>query len=311
MTIKIQEYIPLAPLTTFHIGGLARYYAKVNTEGQIYEAISWAKEHSIAPIILAGGSNVLISDKWLNAIVIHITGTDFSFIDSLLNCNTGCNLLKIIQATVSNGFGGWEKLAGIPGTVGGAVRGNAGAFGTEIKDVVEKIRALNIHSNFIREFTNLECNFSYRNSFFKEHSEWIITRVYIKLKIIDPTIGRINIQETIDERERRHLQNIRAAGSFFVNPTVPRGICEIFEKEKGVLSRENRVQAGWLIEKVGMKGSSIGDARASSQHPNYILNSGNATAMDVLNLAKNIKIQVHKRFGIWLQEEAQIISSPA
>lgn len=307
MPIKIQENIPLAPITTFHIGGPARYFTEVHTEKQLCEAIFWAKENLITPIILAGGSNVLIPDEGLNTLVIHIAGTTFSFAGSLLNSDAGCNLLRMVQATAERGLGGWEKLAGIPGTIGGAIRGNAGAFGTEMKDVIEKVRALNIYSNFIREFTNLECNFSYRNSFFKEHSEWIITRAYIKLKNIDSIAGKISIQETITERKRKHLQNIRAAGSFFMNPVAPRNIREIFEREKGVLSHQGRVPAGWLIEKAGMKGVNIGDAQASIQHPNYILNTGGATAKDVLRLAKNIKLEVHKQFGIWLQEEVQII----
>ncbi|MCI0563393.1 MAG: hypothetical protein MN733_33375, partial [Nitrososphaera sp.] len=112
------------------------------------------------------------------------------------------------------------------------------------------------------------------------------------------------IEETIAERERRHIQDVKAAGSYFMNPVAPQNIIEMFEKEKKTTSRESRVPAGWLIEKAGMKGARVGGAQASLQHPNYIINTGNAISADVLELAERIKQTVEERFGIYLQEEA-------
>ena len=139
MAIPIQEHIPLAPLTTFHIGGSARYFVEVSDKEHIQEAIAWAQEQKTGFIILAGGSNMLVPDEGVDGLVIHLVGDDMTHEGTMLDCNAGCNLLHTIRMMADAGLGGWEQLAGIPGTVGGAVRGNAGAFGTEIRDVVVEV----------------------------------------------------------------------------------------------------------------------------------------------------------------------------
>lgn len=305
---NVKENIPLAPLTTFGIGGPARYLVDVKNEEDIRAAIEWAKERGVQFIILAGKSNVLAPDEGLNALVIHLVEGHFSLEGTSLVADAGCNLLKLIRECAKQGLGGWEKLAGIPGTIGGAVRGNAGAFGSEIKDFLVSAHAMNIETGEVCDFTNEECNFSYRQSFFKIHPGWIITRVQVRLAQADREESRESIEETIVEREKRHIQNVRAAGSFFVNPVASQEIQEMFESEKQVKSREGRVPAGWLIEKANMKGARIGDAVASEQHPNYLKNDGNATAKDVLALAEKIKKAVYDQFDIELKEEAAILS---
>ncbi|MCE9541206.1 UDP-N-acetylmuramate dehydrogenase [Candidatus Kaiserbacteria bacterium] len=307
MSLTIQEHIPLASLTTFRIGGVARYFADVRTESDISEAVQWARDHDTRFVVLSGGSNVLIQGDVLDALVIHIVGNLYGISEGLVDSWTGTNLLNLIQSMGAQGLGGWEKLSGIPGTVGGAVRGNAGAFGSEIKDFVVTVRAYNVTTGEGREFANAECDFSYRHSFFKDHAEWIITRAILRLTTVEPSESRRLVDETITERERRHLQNVQAAGSYFMNPVAPHHIVEMFETEKGVKSRESRVPAGWLIEKAGMKGATVGGAIASLQHPNYIVNTGSATAEDVKRLADTIKAAVQKEFDIALREEAALL----
>jgi UDP-N-acetylmuramate dehydrogenase len=304
---EIKSQVPLAPLTTFQIGGLARYFVDVRSENEIKEAIQWAKEKGLRFIVLAGGSNVLVPDEGLDALVIRLRGDLYGFNDGILDAWAGTNLLTAIQVIGARGYGGWEKLAGIPGTIGGAVRGNAGAFGSEIKDFVTKVRALHSATGETKEFSNEECDFSYRHSFFKDHPEWIITRAIVQLQKIEPVESEKLIDETIAEREKRHLQNVKAAGSYFMNPVAPQNIIEMFETEKGVKSREGRVPAGWLIEKAGMKGTMVGGAQASMQHPNYIVNTGNATAKQVRGLAQKVKVAVNAQFEVELHEEAALL----
>ena len=306
MAIQIQHDVPLAPLTTFKIGGNAKYFVPVRSDEDLREALEWARAQNVRSIILAGGSNVLVADGGFDGVVMHIESDSFSFAGRELAADAGCNLLSLIRAASDKGLGGWEKLAGIPGTIGGAIRGNAGAFGSEIRDFAQKVRAMNVETGETREFTNAECAFAYRRSFFKHHPEWIITHVYIRLSKTTPSESIRLINETITEREMRHLQNVQAAGSFFMNPRAPRHVQEMFEQEKNTTAREGRVPAGWLIEKAGMKGAKVGDAMASLQHPNYIVNTGNATADDVRKLAMDIKIAVHTQFGVTLTEEAAI-----
>src|SRR3989344_8686308 len=206
MNLKIQENVLLAPLTTFEIGGVAKYFTEVGTKEETQEAIQWARERSVPFVILAGGSSVLIPDEGLNALVIRLVGDDFKFEGGLLDAHPGCNLLSLIRAAGEKGFGGWEKLAGIPGTIGGATRGNAGAFGPEIKDFVERVRALHAKTLEVREFSNAECDFSYRHSFFKDTPEWVLVRVAIQLQNIQPEESARIAIETVAEREKRHIQ---------------------------------------------------------------------------------------------------------
>ena len=308
MTIKVEENVALAPLTTFRIGGCAKYFVKARTEEEICEAVSWAQDGNHIFVILSGGSNVLIPDEGVEGLVIHVVGDDFSITGSVLDCNAGCNLLQLIREMADCGFGGWEKMAGIPGSVGGGVRGGIGAFGSEIKDFVTEVKALSSETGVVRAFSNAACGFSYRSSFFKGRPEWIILRACIELRRVDPSESRRIIDETIAVREKKHLQSAWTAGSFFMNPTVSADVCKMFEEEKGVISREGRVPAGWLIEKVGMKGVTVGGAQVSMQHSNYILNTGDASARDIRSLTERVKVAVREKFGVDLQEEVRVIS---
>lgn len=306
--LVIQENKLLLDLTTFRIGGAAKYYVSVKTEGEIRDALGWAREHTVPFFIIGGGSNILVPDEGFNGLIIHIKSDQFSFSGEMLEADAGCNLLTLIRASSEQGIGGWEKLGGIPGTIGGAVRGNAGAFGPEIKDFVVYVQAINTNTGEMHEFSNAECAFAYRMSYFKKNPEWILTKIHLKLTKVDPSESRAAIEETIRERERRHIQDVRAAGSYFMNPVVPQKIISQFEQEKKTRSRGGRVPAGWLIEKAGLKGACIGDAQSSEQHPNYLVNAGSATAAQVRELADRIKRAVHEKFDIVLEEEAVILS---
>lgn len=307
MTINIQRQVPLAPLTTFGIGGEARHLAEVKNETEMREAIAWAHQNGVEFRMLAGGSNVLAPDEGFDGLVIHVVeGSHELSSDGVLAADAGCNLLALIREAAVQGWGGWEKMAGIPGTIGGAARGNAGAFGTEIKDVAQRVDVFHIETGETRSFAPGECAFAYRQSFFKQNPEWIITKVVVQLRPVDPTESARLIEETIAEREKRHLQNVRAAGSYFMNPVAPAEIVSQFETEKGVKSREGRVPAGWLIEKAGMKGFTVGGARSSEQHPNYIVSDGSATEADVRAVAAAVIAAVRDQFGIELHEEAVV-----
>ncbi|KKW26530.1 MAG: UDP-N-acetylenolpyruvoylglucosamine reductase [Candidatus Kaiserbacteria bacterium GW2011_GWB1_52_6] len=222
--LAVKESVALAPLTTFRIGGEARYFVEVKTEDQLREAVAWAKEKNVRSVILAGGSNVLVPDEGIDGLVIRVALIDHSFAGNELAADAGCNLLGLIRESAERNWGGWEKLAGIPGTIGGAARGNAGAFGSEIRDIITKVRAFDTETGEMREFENIVCDFSYRHSFFKDNPEWVITRAIIELKPSQYDISYALIEETIKEREKRHLQNVKAAGSFFMNPVAPQAI---------------------------------------------------------------------------------------
>lgn len=305
--ISVDEGVLLSPLTTFEIGGPARFYAAVRTLDEIREALAWAAERAVPYRILAGGSNVLINDSGFDGLVVHIVEGAHEWDGEVLTSEPGCDLLALIRASAVRGLGGWESMAGIPGTIGGAVRGNAGAFGTEIKDLVEVVEAFHAMTGIVREFSNAECEFAYRSSFFKQRPEWVITSVQLRLRPVDAEHSAEAIEETIAEREKRHLQNVRAAGSFFTNPVASREIQLQFESDRNASSREGRVPAGWLIDKSGFRGvARVGGAVCSAQHADYLVNDSGATAADVRELSAIIKAGVLARFGVELVEEADV-----
>lgn len=305
--MRIRQHVPLSPLTTFKIGGPAQYFADVHTEENLKDALVWAHEKNYHAHIIAGGSNILIPDNGLGGLTIRISSTDYDFANTTLSAQAGTSLLHVIEAAADEGLSGMERMAGIPGTVGGAIRGNAGAFGTEIKDVVTWVRALHRETNEVHEFSNAECAFGYRMSYFKKHPEWIILSAHFKLAPGKREDCVLDVRDVIKERERRHIQNVKAAGSFFMNPQVHEEVCELFQSQKGTPAREGRVPAGWLIDMAGMKGHRIGDAEVSPQQANYIRNVGQAKASDVLMLARKVKQKVRDEFHVELHEEAVIL----
>src|SRR3989344_1508074 len=308
--LEILQNMALSDLTTFKIGGPAKHYVEVKTDEEIHDALGWAREHSVPFFIMGGGSNLLIPDEGFDGLIIHVVSNNFSFVGTTLEADAGCNLLTLIRAAADEGLGGWEKLGGIPGTIGGAVRGNAGAFGPEIKDFLVYAKAINTKTEKEHEFSNAECEFAYRMSYFKKNPEWIITKVHLQLEMRQgPALPHALIEETIHEREKRHIQDVRAAGSYFLNPIAPQAIVAMFEAEKGVTSRGGRVPAGWLIEKAGMKGARVGGAQSSEQHPNYLVNVDNAKASEVRELAVKIKESVKSQFGVELEEEAVVLGN--
>ncbi len=294
----------LAPKTTMQIGGAARYFIEVQHAEEVKEAYVFARERDLPHKILGGGSNVLVPDEGFHGVVLHLSGRGITKEGSVFRVQAGEILLDVIRFAAKAGLGDWESLAGIPGTMGGAVRGNAGAFGSEIKDVLLEVRAVNLQSGEEKVFTNAECEFSYRMSFFKTRPEWVIIEATVQLAQSAETEKKI--EHTLAEREKRHIQNIKSAGSFFMNPIVSRELQELFEKEKDVSSKEGRVPAGWLMDKAGLRGARVGGAVASPHHTNYFLNDGDATAADVLALATLAKEKVYAEFDVVLGEEAVV-----
>ena len=303
--MEIQENVALSEHTTFEIGGLARYFVSIHSQEDLQEALAYAEKNGLAVSILAGGSNILASDSGFDGLIVKIALQKY-VVDTekhQLYAEAGCSLMEVIREACSVGLSGMEGMYGIPGTVGGAVRGNAGAFGVEVVDVLSYVTAIDIESKEIRTFTNEECVFDYRNSFFKKNRNWLILSATFSL------IPR-GVQECLQKadsileiRNERQIQNIRSAGSFFMNPIVSEELQKIFEEEKGTPARSGRVPAGWLIEKAGFKGIVKDKAATGERSSNYVINLGSATAAMIENLTKEMQGSVKEKFGVDLERE--------
>ena len=308
--ILIQEQVDLYPLTTFRVGGKAKYFVEARSESDMFEALRWAKERSVSVFVLGGGSNVLFSDSGWNGLVIKVgIGGVSDEGNGQIRAGAGIVLHAIVECAKDHGYGGIERLAGIPGTLGGAIRGNAGAFGTEIASAVASVRALDRNTLDIREFPKDTCEFQYRMSAFKKHPELIVLSA--KLTLVPgktPTDLEAVIQETIATRETKHPQRLSCAGSFFMNPVVSNeSLRKEFELDTGMPAKDEKLPAGWLIDHVGLRGKEVGGARVSDIHPNYLINTGGATAESILILASLVKQRVRTELGVRLQEEVQMV----
>lgn len=294
---KIQRNIPLAPLTTFKIGGPAKYFLKVKNKNELVEAIKWAKKKNLPCrqaglpagqaglpyFILGGGSNILVSDKGFNGLIIELLIRDCQLLGNKILVGAGMSLAKLVTFSIKNGLTGLEWAVGIPGTIGGAVRGNAGALGHSISEYLEKVKIL--RADKIIELKNKEIGFSYRQSIFKRNQD-IILEAVLALKKGRAQESKKIIKENIQRRATAHPAQ-PSAGCIFKNP------------KSG--------SAGLLIQQCGLKGKQIDGAKISQKHANFIVNTGQAKARDVRALIALIKRKVKDKFNIELEEEIKYI----
>lgn len=305
--INLKRNVPLAPLTTFHIGGNANYFIEVRGALELVEALEFADTHHLPVCIFGGGSNMLFSDAGFSGLVIHMNDGGINVSGEIILCGAGMTLSDIVWAAKDAGLAGIENLAGIPGSVGGAVRGNAGAFGTEIGETIVSVKVFVKDTGMIKEYSREECGFAYRMSHFKQNPNLII--ISAELKLIPgnkDSLERI-IKETIAKREAKHPQAAKCAGSFFMNPVVMNEVLrKEFEKDTGAAPKDDKLPAGWIIDHAGLRGKRIGGAMISDKHPNYLVNTGDATAEDVIMLSSLVKRKVRDEFGVRLQEEVQM-----
>jgi UDP-N-acetylmuramate dehydrogenase len=310
-TVKpfIRKNVNLAHFTSFKIGGDASLFTEVISVEELSTMIHYAERESIPVFILGGGTNLLISDKGYDGIVIklNITGLQIDKSSKICEVEAGYNLWRLIDQCIYNGLGGVENMAGIPGTVGGAIRGNAGAYRTEIKDVVESVTYLKDGS--LKTITGNECDFSYRHSRFKQEADKIIIKC--KIKLHDSIKGELSkvANEIVTSRELKQPLEYPNTGSFFKNPIVPdEKVPDIEDMPKWkVDEKHTKLSAGWLIEKAGLKGFRINDAGYSRKHALFIVNYGKAKASDVVELMLIGQSKVREMFGVELYPEPELV----
>jgi len=307
---KIKKNVKLAPLTTFKIGGPAEYFINVTNQEHLAEAISWAKDNKQAITILAGGSNVLINDQGIKGLVIKLCLTGLISQDKKIEAGASVHLAELVNLAYQRGLTGLEWASGIPGTIGGAVYGNAGAFGRQTGQLVFKIVAFDCRKKKFIVLSNHQCDFSYRDSVFKRKGDLVITRVILKLsegRKVD--IGRL-IKKYHDYRFRTQPK-YPSAGSIFKNLLITKLAIQNPELAKQ-LKRQgsvkgDKVAVARLIDQLKFKGETVGGAKISQQHANFIVNTGKAKANDVVKLIGLIKKTVAVKYRVVLEEEIKYL----
>ncbi len=286
-------------LTTFKIGGPIKHFFEVKSDKEIIEAGRFAKENDLKIFVLGGGSDILVSDKGFDGIVIRYIGDRVQVTGDRVTAEAGAIWDDLVAFTVENNLQGMECLSGIPGTVGGSPIQNIGAYGQEVKDTFLSLRAFEFKPGKFVDFSKKDCEFGYRESFFKKPENWqkyLITSVSFKLKKYkDIDLSLQNIRDEILRIRGEKLEDPKEfgnAGSFFKNPIV----------------EGNKISAGLLIDKAGWKGKSYKGAAVSSKNALILINkSGKASSSDVFELSNLIIRDVKKKFGITLEPEVQFI----
>ena len=283
---RLRENVLLSEYSTFRIGGPARYLIEVDNAEDLKKVIQKVLELNLQFIVIGGGSNILFSSKGYNGLVIVFKSNNtFSINDNLIEVNASVSLNYLVNKL--NNYTGLEWAVGIPGTVAGAINGNAGAFGGEMSELIKQVKVLEVKDNQIieKDFSKEDCKFSYRNSIFKNNPNLIITSAILELKKDSEENVKQKIKNNLSKRMSKQPKGF-SIGSIFKNG-------EDFS-------------AGELIEKAGLKGLQIGDAKISDEHANFIINLGKATSDDVLELIKIVKKEVKEKFSIDLEEEIKI-----
>jgi UDP-N-acetylmuramate dehydrogenase len=276
--MDIQQNVPIAPFTTYKIGGNADYYCEAHTADDIPKLIKYALSNKMPYFILGGGSNTIFSDNGFRGLIIHNKAISIKVEGDKVIAESGAMLSKVINEAKKHNLGGITKLTGLPGTIGGAVYGNAGAHGVEIGNFVEKVKLFTAIKDVFEEGKDY-FKFSYRYSILKENDE-IILEVTLKLPPLQPDEGG---DEELISRIKKQPKGM-SAGSFFQNPSIEK-------------------PAGYLIDQAGLKGEKVGDIEISDLHANWLINTGKGTQKDLIKLAKKIKKTVRKRFDIELKPE--------
>lgn len=307
---KVKAGEPLAPHTNFKIGGPAKYFFTATTSDELVCALQVADELKLPLVLLGGGSNVLVADAGFPGLVVVAKNNQWSITGTKVTAEAGVSLGFLVQKTVAAGLAGFEPLVAVPGTVGGAVYGNAGLPQTArgfIGDWVEEVVVC--RGDKVVHVPRAECNFSYRESAFKHNRDVILSATF-ELEPGDRDKSQELIKKYVAARQGQPY-HMPSSGCVFTNVPIT-DADEVRTKFKDEPKLEEFIQRGqlpasWLIDKAGLKGKTIGHIQVSHDHANYLVNLGGGTAEEVVMLISFIKQQVRDTFGVQLQEEVRYI----
>lgn len=309
---KFSRDFPLASLSSMNIGGPADYFLRTTHEGDIIEGIRFANAEKMPFVILGGGTNVLIHDAGFRGMVIRAAHREVAADGDRLTLDSGAPMGFGAARAAAFGLTGFEWAIGIPGTIGGSVRGNAGCFGGEMKDVVETVRYYDAKRDEIAVMPNAKLEFGYRTSIFKKHPEWVILSATLKLEKGEPDDIQEKMKGYSESRTKAQPIGKRSAGCIFKNISWQRRDIDQLKllskfPELAPFTSLPGIPAAYCIDAVGLKGRSVGRASISTRHANYFLNNGEATAEDMVMLIAIAKEYVHRKFGLQLEEEVQYV----
>jgi UDP-N-acetylmuramate dehydrogenase len=303
--LQIAPCVPLSLHTRFGIGGPARFFVETADEGAFAAALSAVRDAGAPFVTIGGGTNLVVSDDGFDGFVLRFTGAAITRDGARVLAGAGASLQALVDYSIDEGLRGLETMTGIPGSVGGAVYGNAGAYGRSICESVRTVRCFD--DGAIREFGNAECEFHYRESAFKRHKSRIILSAELELGPGDAAELRSVAAGILDIRNRKYPPTMKCAGSIFKNLILSELAEAVRRRVPASVVREGKIPSAWFLEQVGAKGMEDGDIHVADYHANLIYNAGSGTAVQVRGIVRELKDRVRREFGLLLEEEVQYV----
>lgn len=305
--MDFQKNVLLKKYTTLGIGGAAKFFYQATSVEKLIEAVILVKKQKLPFLILGEGSNVLIADAGFPGLVIKNNIKGIIGFRQILKVGTGTLLSQLVTTSVRQNLEGLQKLAGIPGTVGGAVYGNAGAYGESISDHITRVVTFDPKTEKTINLTKKQCQFGYRDSIFKKNN-FIILEIHFNLIKVTGKSLQTEMKAILKQRAGKNYWEGKSPGSFFKNIPVekfPKKYLRLIPKDQ---INHGKIPAGYLLEQVGAINQQIGQIKVSKIHANLIINLGNGKAADFCQLAQDLMKKVKDKFGIILEPEVQLIN---
>jgi UDP-N-acetylmuramate dehydrogenase len=291
MRIQIQQQVPLSEQCRFRVGGSADHFAQVSGEAELGEALAFAAAHGLRYFVYGGGSNVFFDDAGFRGLVVRLTNGGIAIDPAVgtVTAGAGFELAKLIRLAAEAGWGGAEFLGNIPGSLGGAIAGNAGCYGRSIAEVLERAVLLDAMTGEIIDAGPAFMEYGYRHSRLKAETRYIVTAASLRLAPREPVQVINELEQELADRLDKHPHEAWCAGSYFKNP--------------------GRHNPAWqLITDAGMKGAQVGGAQISPKHANFLINAGSATSADILALTAQVQRAVQASCGVELRTEVRYVS---
>lgn len=295
----------LAPHTRFHIGGPAALFCDTADQTAFVEALRVAQDLALPRIVIGGGTNLIVSDAGFDGLILRYTGSRITQEGLLLHVESGAVLQDVVDRSIALSLKGLETMTGIPGYLGGAVYGNAGAYGRSIQEIVERVYLSD--NGRLRTMSNAECRFRYRDSIFKEQKDSVILSVDLRFTPGDSAELAKTAQEIRTIRDAKYPPTMRCAGSIFKNFLLADLPSAVQRQIPANVIREGKMPSAWFLEQTNAKGMRRGDIQVASYHANLIYNDGAGTAADLFAIIQELKRRVRERFAIGLEEEVQYV----
>ena len=303
--LRVERDALLSRYTRFGLGGPALALVDASDEEAFVHA--WRAIHSAgAPLeVIGGGSNLVVSDRGFQGVVLRYVSSDLRAEEHTIWADAGAVLQDLVDFTIECSLSGLHTMTGIPGWVGGAIYGNAGAYGRSIDLSVESVRFFD--GSEVREATREECRFRYRDSTFKDNKGWVVFQTRLRLADGDGTELRKRADEIRAIRDAKYPPEMKCAGSIFKNVIFAELPASVQEQVDPKVIREGKVPSAWFLEQAGAKGLRNGGIHVADYHANLIYNAGGGTAQQVREVVDDLKARVRSRFGFDIEEEVQYV----